>query len=331
MKHILIITPAWIGDAIMAEALYQVLKNQKDCHITVLAPQSIADIHQRMSTVDNIIVHQLPRKKLSFLARYRLAKTLRPYQFDAAFILPNSWKSALIPWLAKIPVRIGWLGEMRYGLLTQHKKLDKTSYPMMVSRYLALANWQLTKEIYQTPRLYPDQLPLERQLKKQKIIALCPGAAYGSSKRWPIKYYGEVANKLIKQNHQIYLFGGPNDADTCDKINQLTKNSCMNLAGKTSLPKMVDIMANVDHVITNDTGLMHVAAALQKPLIAIFGSSSPGFTPPLYGDAIILSKDNLACKPCFARECPLGDLKCLHDITPQTVLQNIDNFWKDIE
>ena len=319
---IIIISPAWIGDAIMAESLYQQIKIQYKAHITVLAPKSIADLHLHMKTVDKVISHELPRKKLSLKQRYQLAQQIKKYQFDTAFILPNSWKSALIPWFAKIPSRIGWLGEARYGLLTQHQKLNKQQYPMMIARYLALLDKTLSQASYTTPQLQPkafETLPTLKQ--KQKLIALCPGAAYGSSKRWPALFFAAVAEFALKQGYAVCLLGGDKDADTCHQINTITHNNCIDLAGKTSLSEMINIINQAHQIISNDTGLMHVAAALNKSLITVFGSSSPGFTPPLQGDAIILSEDNLSCKPCFQRTCPLGDLKCLNDITPQHVIK----------
>lgn len=324
--NILIISPAWIGDAIMAESLYQTLKiKHPKAALTVIAPSAVADLHQRMSSVDHVMTHDFSRGKLDLKKRYDLGKALRKEKFDITYVLPNSWKSALVPWFAKIPKRIGWLGEMRYGLLNQTQKLDKSLYPLMISRYLALADVDFKSGQYPTPKLMakPTKTKLVDTSQKQKIIALCPGAAYGSSKRWPVKYFAEVAKHLVQQNTAVWLFGGSSDQSICDEINALTQQNCTNLAGKTSLTEMIDLMALTDQVITNDTGLMHVAAALDKPLIAIFGSSSPGFTPPLSDKAFILSEDNLTCKPCFARECPLGDLQCMTIITPQKVIDQL--------
>lgn len=330
MKKILIISPAWIGDAIMADSLYQRLKaTDPKCQIHVLAPKAVQALHERMASVDKVIPFNVKRGKLALAQRYTMGKALRREGYDTAYVLPNSWKSALAPWFARIPKRIGWLGEMRYVLLNHWHKLDKTELPLMVQRFVALScadptRWD--KQDYPTPHLQVDTASLKATLQKLKlnkrkpILAFCPGAAYGPAKRWPARYFAEVAKQKTADGYQVWLFGGPDDQSVCDEIDALSGNQCVNLGGKTSLIEMVDLLSLAKHVITNDTGPMHVAAALGVPLIALFGSSSPYFTPPLSDKVQIISIDDLPCKPCFERVCPLGHMKCLNDITPGQVL-----------
>ena len=166
---------------------------------------------------------------------------------------------------------------------------------------------------------------------KRKILGLCPGAEYGEAKRWPAEYYGEVANQALQKDWQVMLFGSDKDVVVTNQINQLTQNKCVDLGGKTKLGEAIDLMSICDTVISNDSGLMHVAAALvketdtSKQLIAIFGSSDPYHTPPMHPKAVI-EYLGLGCSPCFKRECPLKNeahLACLKNIAPQLVLTKI--------
>ena len=337
MKKILIISPAWIGDAIMADSLYQHLKvKYPGCQIDVLGPQSVTALHARMPSVDHAIALPIGHGKLALSHRYTLGKSLQSHRYDRAYVLPNSFKSALIPWFARIPIRIGWQGELRFGLLNDRRTLDKAAYPLMVQRFVALGHekdgdWD--KMTYPLPILKANKIQAWDIVEKlgfskesKSIIAICPGAAYGPAKRWPARHFAEVAKQLVSQGKQVWLFGSADDQKACDEIDKLTDHQCLNLGGKTSLVEMIDLLSLADYVITNDTGPMHVAAALERPLIAIFGSSNPYFTPPLSNKVNILSLDSLSCKPCFKRECPLGHMKCLNDITPAQVLQCLESF-----
>jgi heptosyltransferase-2 len=153
-------------------------------------------------------------------------------------------------------------------------------------------------------------------------LALCPGAEYGPAKRWPVAYYAEVARKKIDQGWQVWLFGSNKDKADAEQINNEASGLCSDFTGRTTLAEAVDLMSLAHTVVSNDSGLMHVAAALNKNLIAIYGSSDPGFTPPLNDNAQVISL-NLDCAPCFKRDCPLGHTNCLTGITPEQVLDVI--------
>ena len=332
--RILIIAPAWVGDMVMAQSLFITLKQQQpDCQIDVIAPLWTLQLLQRMPEVSLAIEMPLARGKLGLIERINLGKSLRSNHYTQAILLPNTWKAALTPFFANIPVRTGYVGEMRWGLLNDVRRMDKNVLTQTVQRFVALAKNPQPKVAPQCPepRLYVSlenqqqvlakfQLPTDR-----KILALCPGAEYGEAKRWPIDHFAQVAKEKLSAGWQVWLFGSPKDAAVTAQINALTNNHCVDLSGKTSIVEAVNLLSLADTVISNDSGLMHVAAALDKNLIAVYGSSDPKFTPPLNAKAKIISLD-LECSPCFKRECPLGHTRCLTEITPQQVIAELDNF-----
>jgi len=334
---ILIIGPAWVGDMVIAQSLFKSLKlSFPESSIDVIAPDWTRALLDRMPEINQSISLPLKHGEFHLRQRYQIGVSLRKNKYTHAYVLPNSWKSALIPFFAKIPHRIGFRGEMRYGLLNHVIALDKQKYPLMLDRFLAL-NLKPTpmndKKLF-LPKLTIDPKNIQLIADKfslnikpsQKIIALCPGAEFGSSKRWPEKYYAEIAQYFIDINYPVWLMGSQKDKTTTSKINAFTQNKCQDFAGSTTLDEAIDILSLTHLVITNDSGLMHIAAALDKTIIAIFGSTSPGFTPPLSDKAQSLYIDPklLTCRPCFQRECPLGHHKCMNDLTPQIVLKAIE-------
>lgn len=332
---ILIIGPSWVGDMVMSQSLYiQLCEQYPNAKIDVLAPAWCKPILERMPEVNCAIEMPIGHGKLDFSGRWNIAKTLQKENYTHAFVLPNSAKSALIPFLARIPKRTGWKGEMRYGLLNDLRP-DKTVFQYMVERYAALAFNKNTMQnevsldniafpkLTLNPENQKEKLKKFNIFEKMPIVGLCPGAEFGPAKRWPDKYYATVANQLIDEGNQICLFGGPKDCEVTDKIRQslaLEKQSlCFDLAGKTALNDAVDLLGACHTVISNDSGLMHVAASVGAKIVAIYGSSSPKYTPPLSKKVTIVNID-IACRPCFKRECPLGHLKCLNDLEPSLVM-----------
>jgi len=330
-KKILIIAPSWIGDLVMTQALFKLLKKQDPiCSIDVLANKALHSILEHMPEVDNYLTLPFEHGELKLLERFKLAKKLRENFYTHAYVLPNSFKSALIPFWANIPQRTGWRGEHRYILLNNIKPpVAKNS--LLVERLVALgikSNAQLPTPL-PLPRLYvsPKKLDatLERlkiALPKQKILALCPGAEYGTTKRWPTAYFAKIAQIKKNEGWENWIFGGPKDKILAQEIQAQSNNICLDLTGKTNLSEAIELLSLATVVITNDSGLMHIAAALDRPLVAIYGSSSPKFTPPLTDKAKIISL-NLSCSPCFKRNCPLKHMKCLNDLPPELVLQSI--------
>ena len=316
---------------VMAQSLFKLLKQRyahTSVNIEVLAPAWTFSLLSCMPEVSQAIEMPLTHGEVKLGARYQLAKQLRAKQYDQAIVLQNSLKSALIPWLAKIPKRTGWLGECRYILLNDARRLDKKRYPLMIEQYLALglAPDEALPEVYPYPAFQVSSDSQQKTLAKLKpiwrgrpVLALGVGAAYGPAKRWPETYFAEIANQKLAEGWDVWLFGAEGDRPLTEKIMQLTKNQCEDLSGRTELFETIDLLSLVSGVVTNDSGLMHMAAALNKPMIAVYGSTSPIFTPPLSANAAIL-KLNLPCQPCFERVCPLGHHRCMRDLMPAQVL-----------
>ena len=328
---ILIVGPSWVGDMVMTQSICAALSQRYNApQIDILAPEWSAPVISRMPEVNQSIASPLKHKQIALRQRYLIGKALRKNHYHQAIVVPGSWKSAIIPWVAAIPVRTGFLGEQRYGILNDHHQLDKNHLPTMLQRYLYLATLTVTK----TPSSnhYPKLLAhdadqaLQRfnlSLKKCKpVLALCPGAEFGGSKQWPLEYYAKIAMHQLNQGWQVWLFGSAKDQCTTAKINQLCQDACIDLAGKTKLGDAIDLLSMVDLVVTNDSGLMHVACALDRKVIAIYGSSSADHTPPLSENAKVLSL-KLPCQPCFKRDCPLGHFACMKQLKPDQVLSQI--------
>ncbi|MGH1470512.1 MAG: lipopolysaccharide heptosyltransferase II [Cellvibrionaceae bacterium] len=334
-ERILIIGPAWVGDMVMAQALFILLKRlNPQCVIDVLAPAWTNPLLARMPEVSNSFDMPIRHGQLRIGDRFTLGKQLRN-TYEQAIVLPNSLKSALIPWFANIPKRTGWRGEMRFGLLSDIRLLDKKRYPLMVERFLALGlptAKQLPTDI--KPQLIADekrvpQLLVQFQLNQKKpVLVLCPGAEFGPAKQWPSVHYAEVAKRKIAAGWQVWVMGSEKDMAVAKAINdelsiEERNNFCI-LTGQTDLSQAIDLMSIADAVISNDSGLMHIAAALHRPLVAVYGSTSPEFTPPL-ADRVSIESITVDCGPCFQRECPQGHLKCLVDLKPQQVLNGLEN------
>lgn len=328
-QKILIIGPSWVGDTVMAQSLFKLLK-QRDPNVVidVLAPAWTFSLLTCMPEVSDAIEMPITHGELKLGTRYQLGKMLRTRGYDQAIVLPNSFKSALIPWFAKIPKRTGWLGECRYVVLNDARRLDKNRYKLMIEQYVALGlpEGEPLPAVIPYPAFQVSTAAQEAVLAKHKLIwrgrpvlALGAGAEFGPSKRWPEEYYAAIANQKIAEGWDVWLFGSPKDRPVTDKVMELTDNRCENIAGRLQLAETISLLSLVSGMVTNDSGLMHVGAALDKPLIAIYGSTSPNFTPPLSPDSKVL-KLNLECQPCFQRTCPLKHHRCMLDLKPELVL-----------
>lgn len=311
---------------VMAQSFFKELKKQHpNSSIDVLAPAWVLPLLARMPEVRRGIESPLKHGELGLRKRFQLGRSLRG-QYCQAFVLPNSFKSALIPAWARIKQRIGYRGELRYGLLSDPRKLDKARLVRTVERFVALAGG--TNEglaDFESPALHIEPESQQRTLLKfnlaaseRSVLALCPGAEYGPAKCWPAEHFAAVARDKIDQGWQVWIFGSAADQTIANQINELAGDACRNLAGITSLAEACDLLEKADAVVTNDSGLMHVAAALKRRLFCLYGSSDPNFTPPLSDQATIFSL-GLECSPCFKRECPLGHFKCLNDLHPAQV------------
>ena len=331
ISKILIVAPSWVGDTMLIHPMLVRLKQRHpDSFIDVLAPPWTEQLIRQMPEVSNTITNPFPHGALQLAARFSLGMQLRNRYYDQAIVLPNSLKSALIPFFSGIPLRTGFVGEMRYGLLNDARKLDKHALPLMVERFAQLA--EIPREPISRPLPQPRLLVSDEQrqlvlskfgLSLDKPVAVfCPGAEFGPSKRWPIPYFAELAQRLQQQGYVVWITGSAKDQEIGDKIVALGNLSTRNLCGSTDLSDAVALLSCASLVVSNDSGLMHIAAALDRPMLALYGSSSPGFTPPLSQHAQILKVD-IACSPCFKRECPLGHFKCMKNLTPQMVAEHI--------
>jgi heptosyltransferase-2 len=317
---------------VMAQSLFITLKQQDpDCLIDVVAPAWSVPLLQRMPQVNRAIDLPVAHQQLYLIRRYRVGKQLRGQHYDRAIVLPRSFKSALVPFFARVRRRTGYRGEQRYGLLNDMRPLDKSILKQTVQRYVALG----IEPAPTTPPAIPyPQLRIDTQNQKdllaklgltlaKPVIGFMPGAEYGPAKQWPAAYYRELAMQLTEQGYQVWIFGSAKEAALGEEIGQ-NHAAVINLCGKTALVDAIDLIALTQTNVTNDSGLMHIACASGRPVVAIYGSSDPAYTPPLSDSANILYQ-NLECSPCFDRRCRFGHTHCLTEISPRAVLQSVLN------
>jgi heptosyltransferase-2 len=331
---VLVVGPSWVGDMVMAQALFRALAARVPApEVHVLAPPWSLPLLARMPEVAKSIELDAGHGELRLGLRRALGVRLRAETYAEAIVLPRSLKAALVPWFARIPRRTGFRGEWRYGLLTDVRELDER-VDQTVKRFVALGldaratvpsplprEWQ--------PRLRVDaanqaRLRSEYALGAEPLVALMPGAEYGPAKRWPARSFAELAGALASAGRSVLLMGSAKERGLGEEIRALAASSRVrNLCGRTALGDVVDLVAAAAAAVSNDSGLLHVAAAAGTPVVAIYGSSSPAYTPPLTADATIVYRA-LDCSPCFARECPLGTLRCLREIEPSDVLRAVE-------
>jgi len=330
MPRILIVAPNWIGDALLAQPLLARLKQKLHAVvIDALAPRWTAPVLRRMPEIGEVIDAPFGHGELKLAARWRLGRALRERGYGEAIVLPNTFKSALIPFFAGIPLRAGFVGESRYGLLNLAHRLDEKALPLMAERYAQLAEKPGDPPERPLPevRLRVDEANLLMTLSRlglsraKPVLAFCPGAEYGPSKRWPARHFAALAQKFSARGYAVWLFGSDKDKEVGEEIARLSQGAATNLCGNTDLESAVDLLSVAEIVVSNDSGLMHVAAGVGRPVVALYGSSSPEHTPPLGSSRIV--RTGIECSPCFARECPLGHFKCMNELLPERVAQEI--------
>jgi heptosyltransferase II len=330
--ELLIVGPSWLGDAVMMGSLVARLKAARpERGITVLTPAHLESLVCRLPGVDDTLTNPFAHGALRLGARRRFGRGLRG-RFAEAIVLPHSWKSALVPFFAGIPRRTGFVGEGRYLILSDARALDEASLPRMVDRFCLLADPPGTAAPRETPLpvLRTEAASVSATLARFGLaggppaVALCVGAEYGPAKRWPPAHYAALGRRLAQAGYAVWALGGPGDAAIGDQVAALAPEVA-NLAGRTSLVEAVDLLAAARAVVSNDSGLMHVAAALGRPVIGLYGATSPTFAPPLSPRAVVLRED-LPCSPCGKRICPLGHFKCMNDLTPERVVAALAPF-----
>jgi heptosyltransferase-2 len=319
----LVISPNWIGDAVMAQPLLQQLKLQHpERAIDVLAPPAVSPVWRAMAEVDSVLETPFRHGALQLKERWAFGRQLRERGYFDAYVLPNTLKYALIPWFAGIPTRVGYKGEMRYGLLNVMHHDELPPRPM-VPFYAALAH---------DPSMPVASVPRPRlQAGSEQIAAVCaqvgialdqplvvfaPGAEFGAAKRWPASHFAQLASAIFAANPraQIALLGSPKDKQACDEVIAGSGSAGMfNLAGATKLGEAIALIARADAVVANDSGLLHIASALNRPVVALYGPTDPDHAPPFSDMAKSISL-RLACSPCKQRECPLGHHDCMNKL-----------------
>ncbi|MFK3740071.1 lipopolysaccharide heptosyltransferase II [Massilia sp. TN1-12] len=330
----LVISPNWIGDAVMAQPLLRMLKQQHpERPIDVLAPPQVVPVWRRIQEADDILVTPFRHRALQLGERFKYARLLKERNYSDAYVLPNTLKYALIPWLARIPRRVGYKGEMRYGMVNvmHHDDVPRRS---MVPFYSALAR---------EPEL-PSPRPVRPILivggeesndvrarlgldLDRPLVVFAPGAEFGIAKRWPPAHYGALAERVAHKvpGVQIALLGSPNDRETCDQVQECAGQAApavVNLAGQTSLDDAIALIAQAGAVVSNDSGLLHIASALNRPVVALYGSTDPDYAPPLSDLSRTVSL-RLECSPCRKRECPLGHHDCMNKMS-------VDRVWREL-
>ncbi len=313
---------------IMAQALFKLLKQRAPATaIDLVAPAWSLPVIARMPEVRTGIVLPVAHGELGLRKRWHLAHCLRHSHYEQAIVLPRSLKAALVPWFARIPKRTGYRGEMRYGVINDRRPFDKAVLDQTVKRFVALGlEPGESLPAIPTPALTvaPDnqqQLIEKLALDTAKpVVAMMPGAEYGPAKCWPLEYFSKLAAQLGTAGYHVWVLGSSKERGMGEAI--AAHSNARNLCGETALADVIDLLALARHAVSNDSGLMHVAAASGCHVIGLYGSTSPAFTPPLT-DHKTLHYLDLECSPCFERECPLGHLRCLREILPKDVMQSI--------
>jgi len=343
-RRILIVGPSWVGDMVMAQALFISLQNDAKAAgttlaIDVLAPAWSRPLLVRMPEVRRAIDLPFQHGELNLWGRYRLGHSLRTEGYEQVIVLPNSFKSALLTLFVRSGRRTGWRGESRGLLLNDVRHLDEKALPLMVQRFVALGRGPAEPLPAPLPRpqLVTQPQDVEAALRdlsltqQRPVLVICPGAEFGDAKQWPAQHYASVCADRIAAGWQVWILGSAKDGAVATQIRAGLSTDqqahCHDLTGRTSLAQAIDIMSVAQAVVSNDSGLMHVAAALGRPIVALYGSTSADFTPPLADNVQLLAID-IACRPCFKRTCPLQHKRCLVDLSPALALSALDQVMK---
>ena len=331
IKPILVVGTRWVGDSVIAQSLYKRIKQlDATAIIDVIVPKYLHGLIKRMPEIRDTIDMPLIHKQLGLRERRRIGLKLSG-RYSQAIILTRSLKAALIPWFAEIPIRSGFRGEMRYGLVNDMRQLNRDTMPRLVDRFVYLGQpkqTSLAKNI--TPpclivkptnaQTCMEHLGVDNTLP---IIILAPGAAYGPSKQWPARYFAGLAEHYGNGGYQVWILGSKKDQDICCQITKMANIPIHNLCGRTTLEDSIDLLAQAERVVSNDSGLMHIAAAVGCSVVGIFGATPPEYALPI-SDRVWYSWANLSCSPCWQRTCCYGHYHCLTQVIPEEVISIVD-------
>ena len=331
--RILIVGPAWLGDMVMSQSLVKALvQRYPGAAIDMLAPPATLAVAGFMPEVHHCIEMPFRHGELKLASRRRLGLSLRDRSYQVAYVLPRTLKAAAVAYWANIPVRIGHPRRTGLGLLTEVRRIDKQSIPHQAARFVALMepNGRVPTDV-PAPALALEDRAIESSLTRlglsrplKPLLILAPGSGNTPTKRWLPRHFADVARVRHEQGWRIWILGAPADRELTAEVNGVSGGVCADLGGRTSLAEAIAISGLADAVVSNDTGTLHVAAALDRPTIAVFGPTDPAFTLPQSSNvkAVRLGLD---CSPCFKAECPLGHFGCMRDLTPQSVLAALDD------
>ena len=305
-------SPNWLGDAVMSVDAVRAFKyGRPDAHLSVLTPSKLAGFWRRVDGVDEVI--EIEKEESVF----SVARRLRG-RFHVAVLFPNSLRSALEVWLARIPVKVGFQGHYRQWLL-DHTIAEGKRPPANQPVHQADVYWRIAARCGAEER--PPVSPLWKPNRKERVIGLCPGAEYGSAKRWPADQFRQFILQLNEEvDCQWVIVGTSADTPVAKKIASGIPN-VTDLTGKTSLEDLMDLLSRISVLVTNDTGTMHLADFIGTPLVSIFGSTEPTFTGPR-GSRSVVIRQKVECSPCFLRECPI-DFRCMEEIPMDKVIQAV--------
>jgi heptosyltransferase-2 len=310
--NILIRATNWVGDAVMCLPALQVIRERyPKAHIAVLAKPWVADLYRRENFADEVIQYDR--------SRWAVARILRRRKFDCAILLQNAFDAALIVWLARIPVRIGYNRDGRRPLLTRVIAVPKPGEIPRHQRFYYLELLRRAGIVDSVPS--SDAIRLEAAGRKQarRMIGVSPGAAYGTAKQWLPERFAEAAARLAEvRGAEVALFGSASERELCEQVAKLLNgHRVTNYAGKTTLGEFIDLASQCELFLTNDSGAMHIASALGVPTVAIFGATDEVATGPT-GPLARVVREPVDCSPCLLRECPI-DHRCMTRVSAERV------------
>lgn len=317
---------------VMAQALYKALASDStSAKIHVVAPEWSRPLLTRMTEISSIFSLGVDHGEFGLAKRFKLGKQLRSESYSQAIVLPRSFKSALVPWFAQIPKRIGDVGEFRHKILTDKFSSNKDKQTPNACNYLRYIG--VDADVARIKKEFSPQLVVDVENQREvlgrhaittdaPLVACMVGAEYGPSKQWPVEHFATVIDLLKDQGVNVCILGSSKDEQTGNKIESLCRHTIYNLCGKTSLTDVIDMLAACSAAVSNDSGLMHIAAAVDVPVVAMYGATTPLYTPPLHAKAKSFYV-KLTCSPCWQRTCQYGHYRCLRDIMPQDVFSAV--------